>query len=51
MKTISKFIQEIVHMVLFFAERINRSKRDLLKEMVFEKSNAKWIDVLPTKTK
>ena len=30
-----------------FAERFNRTIRDLLKKIVFEQSDAKWIDVLP----
>ena len=34
-----------------FAERFNRTIRDLLKRPVFEKGDAKWIDVLPTITK
>ena len=34
-----------------FAERINRTIRDLLKKIVFEQGDAKWIDVLQTKTK
>ena len=34
-----------------FAERFNRSVRDLLKRPVFEKSESNSIDVLPTKTK
>ena len=34
-----------------FAERFNRTIRDLLKRPVFEQSDAKWIDVLPTITK
>ena len=34
-----------------FAERFNRSIRDLLKKPVFEKKYAIWIDVLPTITK
>ena len=34
-----------------FAERFNRTIRDLLKKPVFEKGNANWIDVLPTITK
>ena len=34
-----------------FAERFNRTIRDLLKKIVFEQSDAKWIDVLPTTTK
>ena len=34
-----------------FAERFNRTIRDLLKKPVFEKGNGNWIDVLPTITK
>ena len=34
-----------------FAERFNRFIRDLLKRIVFEQSDAKWIDILPTITK
>ena len=34
-----------------FAERFNRTIRDLLKKIVFEHGNANWIDVLPTITK
>ena len=34
-----------------FAERFNRTIRDLLKKIVFEQGNAKWIDPLPTITK
>ena len=34
-----------------FAERFNRTIRNLLKKIVFEQGNAKWIDVLPTITK
>ena len=34
-----------------FAERFNRTIRDLLKKVVFEKGDANWIDVLPTITK
>ena len=34
-----------------FAERFNRTIRDLLKKIVFEKCDAKWIDILPTITK
>ena len=34
-----------------FAERFNRTTRDLLKNSVFEKGDGKWIDVLPTITK
>ena len=31
-----------------FAERFNRTIRDLLKKIDFEQSDAKWIDILPT---
>ena len=34
-----------------FAERFNRTIRDLLKKVVFEHGDAKWIDILPTITK
>ena len=34
-----------------FAERFNRTIRDLLKKPVFEKGDGNWIDVLPTITK
>ena len=34
-----------------FAERFNRTIRDLLKKPVFEKGDGKWVDVLPTITK
>ena len=34
-----------------FAERFNRTIRDLFKRPVFEKSDSNWIDVLPTITK
>ena len=34
-----------------FAERFNRTIRDLLKKVVFEQGDAKWIDILPTITK
>ena len=34
-----------------FAERLNRFIRDLLKRIVFEQGDAKWIDVLSTITK
>ena len=34
-----------------FAERFNRTMRDLLKKIVFEQGDAKWIDILPTITK
>ena len=31
-----------------FAERFNRTIRDLLKKIVFQQGDAKWIDILPT---
>ena len=34
-----------------FAERFNRTIRNLLKKIVFEKGDGNWIDVLPTITK
>ena len=34
-----------------FAERFNRTIRDLLKKIVFEQGDPKWIDVLPVITK
>ena len=34
-----------------FAERFNRTIRDLLKKIVFKQGDAKWIDILPTLTK
>ena len=34
-----------------FAERFNRTIRDLLKKTVFEQGDANWIDILPTITK
>ena len=33
-----------------FAERCNRTIRDLLKKIVFEQGDANWIDILPTIT-
>ena len=34
-----------------FAERFNRTIKDLLKKIVFEQGDAKWIAILPTITK
>ena len=34
-----------------FAERFNRTVKDLIKKIVFEQSDAKWIDILHTITK
>ena len=35
----------------FFAERFNRTIKDLLKKIVFEQGDGSWIDILPTITK
>ena len=34
-----------------FAERLNRTVRNLLKRPVFERGDANWVDVLPRTTK
>ena len=34
-----------------FAERFNRTIREVLKKIVFEQGDAKWVDILPTITK
>ena len=34
-----------------FAERFNRTIGDLLRKIVFEQGDAKWVDILPTITK
>ena len=34
-----------------FAERFNRTIRNILKKIVYEQGDAKWIDVLPKRTK
>ena len=34
-----------------FAERFNRTIRDLLKKLVFEKGDGNWVDILPIITK
>ena len=34
-----------------FAERFNRTNRDLLKKIVFERGDANWIDIFSTITK
>ena len=39
------------HLGAVFAERFNKSIRDLLKRPVFEKGDGNWIDVLPIITK
>ena len=42
---------EIAHRAQVFAGRLNRTKRDLLKKVVFERGNSNWVDILSTKTK
>ena len=37
--------------VAVFAERFNRTIKNLLKKIVFEQGDAKWVDILPTITK
>ena len=34
-----------------FAEKFNRTNRDLLRKPVFEKGDGYWLDILPTVTK
>ena len=46
-----KLYSRNTHLGAVFAERFNKSIRDLLKKIVFEHGDAKWIDVLPTITK
>ena len=46
-----KFYSRNTHLRAVFAERFNKSIRDLLKKIVFEHGDANWIDVLPTITK
>ena len=46
-----KLYSRNTHLGAVFAERFNKSIRDLLKKPVFEKGDGKWIDVLPTITK
>ena len=45
-----KLYSRNTHLGAVFAERFNRTIRDLLKKIVFEQSDAKWIDILPTIT-
>ena len=47
----SKLYSRNKHLGAFFAERFNKSIRDLLKKIVSEHGDANWIDVLPTITK
>ena len=46
-----KLYSRNTHLGAIFAERFNKSIRDLLKKIVFEHGDAKWIDILPTITK
>ena len=46
-----KLYSRNTHLGASFAERFNKSIRDLLKKIVFEHGDANWIDVLPTITK
>ena len=49
-KNIFKFYSRNSSFVSVFAERFNRTIRDLPKRPVFEKCDGNWIDVLPTIT-
>ena len=46
-----KLYSRNTHLGAVFAERFNKSIRDLLKHPVSEKSDGNWIDILPTITK
>ena len=46
-----KLYSRKTHLGAVFAERSNKSIRDLLKKPVFEKGDSNWIDILPTITK
>ena len=46
-----KLYSRNTHLGAVFAERFNKSIRDLLKKVVFEHGDANWIDVLPIITK
>ena len=46
-----KLYSRNTHLGAIFAERFNKSIRDLLKRIVFEHGDANWIDVLPKITK
>ena len=46
-----KLYSRNTYLGVVFAERFNKTIRDLLKRPVFEKGDAKWVDVLPTITK
>ena len=46
-----KFYSRNTSLGVVFAERFNRTMRDLLKRPVFEKGDGNWIDLLPAITK
>ena len=46
-----KLYSRITSLGAVFVERFNRTIRDLLRKVVFEKGDGNWIDVLPTITK
>ena len=50
-KNVITFYSRNSSIVAVFAERFNRTIRDLLKRPVFQKGDGNWIDVLPTITK
>ena len=50
-KTNIKHYSRNTYLGAVFAERFNRTIRDLLKKIVFEKGDGNWIDVLPIITK
>ena len=50
-KNNTKLYSRNIYSGAFFAERFNRTIRDLLKKVVSEKGDANWIDILPTITK
>ena len=50
-KSIIKIYSRNTSLGAVFAERLNRTIGDLIKNIVFEQGNAKWIDILPTMTK
>ena len=45
------FYSIITSLGAVFAERFNRTIRDVLEKVVFQKGDANWIDLLPTITK
>ena len=50
-KNNTKIYWRNTHLGSVFAERFNRTTRDILKRPVFERGDATWVDVLPTITK